>query len=275
MVFLPSIRPRHELDPYVKNFLLSHVNLRDARADQRLRPVPPDANQSLFFYPRNQVNVIVNSTGEKRKSAASIFVGNQTSRLNIEFGDDHLIIQVCFKSGFLYHLLGMPIQEFNHKEINAEFLSSPEIKILNEQLSELSDYRKMIALIENYLLHRIASLKIKTRPIDKAITYLKDNRGQVSLDWLANEACLSARQFERTFYDRTGMSPKFFARVTRFDNAFKLKTAQPSMNWLAVAEASGYFDFSHLMRDFKQFAEVTPSLLMAQEMASPDRVSIR
>ena len=44
-----------------------------------------------------------------------------------------------------------------------------------------------------------------------------------------------------------------------------------SVDWLDVAYACGYFDFSHLMRDFRQFADVPPSLLLAQEMRSPDR----
>ena len=67
-----------------------------------------------------------------------------------------------------------------------------------------------------------------------------------------------------------GMSPKFYARIARFDKAFRMKTRQPQLDWLDVAYACGYFDFSHLMRDFRQFAEVTPSLLMAQNIASAD-----
>jgi AraC-like DNA-binding protein len=273
MVFMPFIKPRHQLVPYVNNYLLFHVNLRHALPGQLIKPVPPDATQSLFFYPRSEVKTIVNGTGETRTAPPSIFVGNQTSRVNIEFGIDHLIIQVCFRPGFLFHLLDrMPISQFQHKEISAEFLSPPEMKNLNQRLAESTDYRQMIVLIEEYLLARIASLKINARPIDKAIVFLKESKAPVPLDWLASEACLSPRQFERAFFERLGMSPKFFARINRFDHAFKMKAAQPHLNWLAIAEECNYYDLSHLMRDFKQFGEVTPSLLMAQEKASPDRL---
>lgn len=271
MVFLPHILPHPALRPYVKNYLLLHVHLQDVPVHQRIKPVPPDAEQSLFFYPRSDVRVITNSTAETRTSASSIFVGKQTSRINIQFGDDHLIIQVCFRPGFLYQFLGKrPIRMFQDEELNAEDLTDAAMKTLNEQLREETDYRQMIARIESYLLKQITRLPTELRPIDRAIVALRNTEKLLSLDWLADQACLSSRQFERQFQERMGMSPKFYARIARFDRAFKLKAQQPQLDWLDIAYACGYFDFSHLMRDFRQFAEVTPSLLMAQEMASPD-----
>lgn len=141
---------------------------------------------------------------------------------------------------------------------------------LNEQLQEETDYQRMLGRIDAYLLKKIASFSSKLQPIDRAIVALKNSEKPLSLDWLADQACLSARQFERKFQERMGMSPRFYARIVRFDRAFKLKAQHPQLDWLDVAYACGYFDFSHLMRDFRQFAEVTPSLLIAQEMASPD-----
>ena len=276
MVLLPNIQPHPALRPYVKHYLLLHVDMTKVPVHQRIKPVPPDAEQSLFFYTRSEVKVITNRTDESRVSAPSIFVGQQTSRINIQFGDDHLIIQVCFRPGFLYQFLGkLPISMFQDQELNAEDLTDAEMKDLNEQLREETNYRRMITRIEAYLLTKITRLPTDVRPIDRAIVALRTAEKNLSLDWLADQACLSSRQFERQFLERMGMSPKFYARIARFDRAFKRKAQQPLLDWLDVAYACGYYDFSHLMRDFRQFAEVTPSLLMAQEMASPDRKTIR
>ncbi len=275
MVILPNILPHPALRPYVRHYLLLHVNLKGVPAHQRVKPVPPDADQSLFFYPRSDVKVITHSTAQSRTSASSVFVGQKTSRINIQFGDDHLIIQVCFRPGFLYQFLGkMPISTFQDEELNAEDLTDSGMKELNEQLQAETDYNQMISHIEGYLRKRIARLPTEIRPIDRVIVALRTAEKPLSLDWLADQACLSNRQFERQFMERMGMSPKFYARIARFDRAFKLKAQHPQLDWLDVAYAGGYFDFSHLMRDFRQFAQVPPSLLMAQEMASPDRKGI-
>lgn len=272
MVFLPNVLPQPALRPYVKHYLLLHVGLRNVPEQQRIKPFPPDAEQSIFFYPRSDVKAIVNSTAEARTAAPSIIVGKQTSRINILMGEDHLIIQVCFQPGFLYQFLGkIPITLLQDKEINAADLIGRGMVELNERLREETDYPRMFGLIDVFLLNKINGIQTDRRPIDRAIVALRNSEKPLSLDWLADQACLSTRQFERKFQERMGMSPRFYSRIARFDRVFKLKAQHPQLDWLDVAFTCGYFDFSHLMRDFRQFAEVTPSMLMAEEMDSPGR----
>jgi AraC-like DNA-binding protein len=275
MILMPNILPHPALRPYIKHYFLLHVFLTNTPDEQRIKPIPPDADQSLFFYPRSEVKVIINSTKESRASASSVFVAQQTTRINIQFGDDHLIIQVCFHPGFMYKILGkIPINELMNQEIDAELFSDQEMKVLNKQLRETIDYKTMINLIETYFLKRLAKLNTEILPIDKAISCLRYSTKPLSLDWLASEACLSNRQFERNFIQRMGMSPKFYARIVRFDRAFKMKQQHPDISWLNIAYSCGYFDFSHLMKDFSQFAEVTPSILLEEDIASPDKMLI-
>jgi len=270
MVFMPHITPSPALQPFIRRYFLLHIHTKAFADNERIKPMPPDADQSLFFYPRSEVYAISNHTGEKRASAPSIFVAQQTTRMNIRLGEDHLIIQVCFRPGFMYQFLNKtPVSEFQGKELNAEYLSDQGMGILNEQLRETSNYQKMIALIETYLLKRISGIKTDILPIDRAILCLRNSAAPLSLSWLADQACLSNRQFERNFTARMGMSPKFYARIARFDRAFKNKLKNPDEDWLNIAYQCGYFDFSHLMRDFRQFAEVTPSMLIAEDRMVP------
>lgn len=272
MVFLPYILPQPALRPYVKHFMVLHLKLHDVPAHLRIKPYPPDADQMLYFYPRSEVKVIVNNNGDVRSSPGSIFVGQQTDRINLQFGEDHLIIQACLQPGFLHLFLDkMPMKLFNSKELDAESVSDADMKFLNEQLQEETDYYRMVAHIEAYLLNKLKRKKIEYQPIDQVIGFLKITKKAVSLDWLADQACLSPRQFERKFQERMGVSPKFYARIVRFDKAFKMKLQQPQLDWLDVAYRCGYFDYAHMMRDFREFAEVTPSMLLAQDSVSPDR----
>ena len=68
-----------------------------------------------------------------------------------------------------------------------------------------------------------------------------------------------------------GVSPKFLARISRFDKAFELKQQSTSLDWLSIALQTGYNDYQHLVKDFKQFAGVTPNLILQAELDSPER----
>ncbi|WP_229201496.1 helix-turn-helix domain-containing protein [Arcicella aurantiaca] len=268
---MPNILPTKVLRNFVSHYMLLHVQVKGVSAEQRIKPFPPDAEQSLYFYPRDVVKNIVHSSSEIRDSASSIYVGQQTSRINLQFGEDHLVIQVCFRAGMMHQLLGkIPITEFQEKEVDAEDFSDNEMKFLNEELRETNNYQVMISLIDNYLLKKVNRLTIDNQPIDRAIAFMKDGDKSFSLDWLADQACLSPRQFERKFRDRLGMNPKYYSRIVRFNRAYQMKMKQPNLDWLAIAYTCDYYDFAHLMRDFKAFAEVTPSMLVAQELSSPD-----
>lgn len=39
-----------------------------------------------------------------------------------------------------------------------------------------------------------------------------------------------------------GIAPKLYARIVRFDQAFRLKERQPELDWLVVAVQTGYYD---------------------------------
>jgi AraC-like DNA-binding protein len=77
----------------------------------------------------------------------------------------------------------------------------------------------------------------------------------------ASMACLSLRQFERNFSDRVGISPKLFVRIVRFENSMKIKNKSREKSWAEIALECDYTDSSHMLREFRQFAEFTPGSL--------------
>ncbi|WP_370636604.1 helix-turn-helix domain-containing protein [Spirosoma sp. KNUC1025] len=85
---------------------------------------------------------------------------------------------------------------------------------------------------------------------------------------MASQACLSPRQLERKFYERLGLSPKTFTRQVRFSRSIRQKEQQPEVDWLEVAVSCGYYDLSHMRRDFTEFAGSTPTLLLQEETQS-------
>src|ERR1700674_4318786 len=88
--------------------------------------------------------------------------------------------------------------------------------------------------------------------------------GLMSISDLANRIGLSARQLERRFRTEVGIGPKLFGRMKRFQRVFRT-IDDPKLNWVDVAVDCGYYDQSHLIRDFREFSGDTPTALLAAE----------
>ncbi len=214
MLILPQIPPHPALKSIVHHYMLLHLQFKGAIPE--LKPMPAEPFQSFYFYPRDPLKKIIHATGKEERMPPSNLVGAQTSRINIEFGQDHLVIQVAFCPGALYRLFGIPMAQFFDISVDAEDIFNKEMREINEKLAETNDYKQMIQTIEVFLLRKFNTVRYDEKPIDRTMQMMLISPNY-SLDKLANEACLSPRQFERNFYERLGMNPKMYARVVRFN----------------------------------------------------------
>jgi AraC-like DNA-binding protein len=262
-------QPALPLRPFVQHYMLVHVRYDGLDPGQAVKPMPPAPQQCLYFYPRDEMRTFHYGQGREIRSPRSILVGPQVSRVDLRFSPDHLMLCAAFWPGGLHRLLGVPVKELFDFSVESRALLGPGVSEVEARLAETTDYPAMFAVLEAYLLRAQRRLRpAAERPLDRLLpTLLPTGRTTASLEYLAGEACLSPRQFERGFFERVGMSPKLYARIVRFDRAFRLKERQPGLDWLAVAVQMGYYDYRHLVRDFKEFAGVTPPQLLAAETA--------
>ena len=97
--------------------------------------------------------------------------------------------------------------------------------------------------------------------VTEAVRQISDSRGVLDIASLARELRVSTRQLERRFQERTGLSPKRFARMRRFQSVFP--AIEAGDGWAAAAASCGYWDQAHLVRDFREFAGEPPTALLA------------
>lgn len=114
--------------------------------------------------------------------------------------------------------------------------------------------------IQTALLHRLHARREKGASLHRAVAHIVRNGGQISVDELAGDLGISGRQLERRFLHEVGLGPKLLCRILRFQQVFRA-VERADLNWASIAAECGYHDQAHLIRDFRQFAGQTPTVL--------------
>ena len=91
-------------------------------------------------------------------------------------------------------------------------------------------------------------------------------RGHVGV--VALDLGVSERHLRRVFGEALGVSPKAYARLSRFRRALSAARKSDPVNWASIAAEAGYYDQAHLISEFRAVAGVTPSALLAELSAA-------
>ena len=266
--FYPIEPLRHLVQVYRLRHFIIPENLKISP-----KPYPVRPEHCMAFYPRGFEITEIISADSKLLRPRSVISGQFTNRINrYSSPSEFLMILVVFKPVGMYRLTGIPSTELLNHHVDLEAVFPKEGRMVNERLNSCNDYREMISIIENFLLCLLQKIKIESRPYDEVFNVILTNHKKYSLEWLASQACLSPRQFERKSDQYIGVSPKLFARIARFDQSYTMRLKYPNKDWLSIAIDCGYHDYQHLVRDYKEFAYTTPNLLFTDESKALERV---
>ncbi|UOQ98956.1 helix-turn-helix domain-containing protein [Hymenobacter sp. 5317J-9] len=264
--------PHPALQPYVKEYLLCDFDFRGL-AEIPTKLLPARAEQSIIFYPGEAFTKVNSALNKRMVMPHTLLQGQPLTVWHHYYPRTFSLVKVIFQPGGLFHLLGgAPMTEFTDAAIDAECVFGKEMSEVIQQLMNTVRYAEMLAVVDAYLRQKFARLRRRREPIDQLGRWLQADGPVASLDYLARQACLSFRQFERKFRERMGVSPKLFMRIARFNRAYALKEQAPARDWLDIALACGYADYQHMVKDFKQFAGVTPTLFVEAEARSPEHI---
>ncbi|SFK66870.1 helix-turn-helix transcriptional regulator [Methylocapsa palsarum] len=140
-----------------------------------------------------------------------------------------------------------------------------EIEKIEDRLAIMNTAKERVECVESYLLS-IMNRNNEDVLMQRACAALNALKGNCSISLLARNLGLTERTFERRFLSCVGAKPKKYARVVRLRNAIIQREHLPS--WADVAYAAGYYDQSHMIRDFQDLYGISPETLHPQIMAS-------
>ena len=260
--------------PALQEFVISIIaidGVLPGGIDEVVTPYPPTPHQSIIFYGNHPIKMQKEGWDHFDLQPSMVVVGPMYTRVNLIVSKRIKAVRVDFHPGGLYRLLGIPMTHLFDGGFDALDILGNEMNTINSQLLHAADNDTSKEIVEKFLLKKCNHLK-NLLPFDMAIRELMQKDGNIPIEKSASLACLSLRQFERKCVERIGMPPKSFARIARFSKAYRLKEARPDITWTAIAYEAGYFDQMHFIRDFKEFAGVTPGILEKALSETPFRM---
>ena len=248
------IQPCPFLKPYIKQYWL----LKTVGEPVSLARTVPAGMMNLILHRGNRLLSIQDHEYHPR-----VFLsGHEKTFADLEYSGQIDMVSVVFRPAGVRAFFNLPMNKVNNLRVTADDLGDKELAELEKAFTNTENDRICILMIEQFLLKRLRKLtEYNLQRIETAIRLI--DSGQTDVAALASASCLSPKQFKRIFSEHIGANPKEFSRTIRFQRALHILETHSQISLTALAYECGYYDQSHLIKEFKALSGYTPSEYLA------------
>jgi AraC-like DNA-binding protein len=197
----------------------------------------------------------------------AVHVAGPDRGLKIEFVPPGAsVIGLQFQPGAAFRWLGTPASEIVDSRISLELFWGAHGRRLSQWIAEARSPNAIARRLELALTRRLPSV-IPADPLPLAIFSAVRNRREYAVPitrQLSADLGLSERTLRRRCHEAFGYGPKTLDRVLRFQRFLQLARASGIDPTADLASDAGYSDQSHLAREARIYAGLTPGALRAQ-----------
>jgi AraC-like DNA-binding protein len=184
--------------------------------------------------------------------------GAQSKYFVLDARRDVHVIGVHFHAGGGAALLGVNAQELTDRHIALSDIWGERVQTLRAQLLEAPTPAAKFALLEREFLERLRPRPLVHPAISFALRGMQTAPTEVRIAELQVATGYSSRRFTTLFTDAVGLTPKLYSRINRLRSVVERVARGGEVAWADLASEYGYYDQSHLTRDFREFSGVTP-----------------
>lgn len=199
-------------------------------------------------------------TGREAVSRGSFVAGLSTQSTLVQAAGAAHCVQVNLTPAGARRLLAMPLTEISDRVVELSDLLGSDAGRLSEAMVSRRTWAERFELLDAYLARRIAASREMEPTIGGALRLLEHLHGRCRIDALAETAGWSRRHFAACFRAESGLAPKTFARILRFNRVLRLAQAG-TPGWAGIAAECGYADQAHMIREVTEFAGLSPAEL--------------
>jgi AraC-like DNA-binding protein len=216
----------------------------------------------------DELDVHDGEVGPKPQRLGAFVVGNQSHASVTGVAGHQLGVQVELTAAGALALLG-DVEAYNDSVVPLDEALGRESTRLVERLAGAASWSgRLDVLDESFARHDVPSLPPEVAWLRRQLVV---SRGQARVEPLMDETGWSRRHVTERFRRQLGITPKAYARLLRFGHATALlMETSPERSLAAVAMETGYYDQSHLTRDFTALAGMTPGTFAADAESVPE-----
>jgi AraC-like DNA-binding protein len=252
-------RPRPPLDSYVKWLWWSSRDLPQRDGEHML----PCASAQLVFALHDEAYTWRRNSSDETFTAwtrgvvhgpqCSYFVSGQKPR--------GAVAGVAFHVGAAGPVLGVPSAELTDGHVSLDALWGAAGRSTHQRLLDAGAAEPMAVLrtLERELMARVSRPLLIPPAVAHALADPVQGWGFTRISSVQRRAGCSPKHFIALFRGVVGLTPKHYYRQQRFTAALRAIASGADSSLAELAASLGYADQSHLTREFRDFAGITPT----------------
>jgi AraC-like DNA-binding protein len=252
-----SYLPGPPLDEFVDNFWL----IEGGQAPRLEKILPCGTSELVVNLKNNEIHIHdpKQPAGYRRFSGA-VFSGTYSQSFACNAVQHEAIIGVHFKPGGAFPFLNTEASELTNTHANLDDLWGRPGLELRERLCTAATSQQRFQIMKSALRDRLQYHTNGQKQTKIALEMFGRAGNGAMVQAVSRELGFSQRRFIQMFNAHVGLTPKVFCRILRFQRARVLAEKLAAPDWAELAIACGYFDQSHLIKDFKEFSGSTPNI---------------
>jgi AraC-like DNA-binding protein len=187
------------------------------------------------------------------------------------------VVGAHFTPGGAAAFFGGALRELRNRTELLEDLWGPApcgVRELREQLQAATSPQQALQRLQAHLLLRLHDAAPPDPLAALAIQAFRSDPTRARVEPVQRDSGCTPAQFIRRFEQAVGLTPKRYARVLRFGALLPSLLRCGPRDWAQIAAGAGYFDQSHLIREFRQLAGVAPSAYAPVQADQPTHVAL-
>lgn len=223
------------------------------------------------FLPAGTLELVVNLEEDEmriddgagvRRHSGAVVSGAYHSYFRVDRRARSSVLAVHFRPGGAWPFLGVPPGELTDAHVDLSDLWGARAGEMREQTCAAPTPALRLEILERTMIERLARAHAGHVAVPRAIARLE--AGGMRVADVAAELGLSHRRLVDVFTAEVGIGPKAFARISRFRRVLSRARHERDPDWADLAQAAGYCDQSHLIREFVAIAGDSPTSLFAR-----------
>lgn len=178
---------------------------------------------------------------------------------SIDWPSDMRLYGVNFKPNGAFPFLGFPLSEIYNQVVSLDTIWGRWASEVREQLHASPTIEAGLVLFERLLRDRLQETLYEHNIIEYAISAINQKHGIVSIRALSDHIGISQNHLGTLFKRVVGTSAKELARLYRFEHVLHLVNQSHPIDWTRLAQQIGYYDLSHINKDFVTFTGHSPT----------------